>query len=200
LLVEEHASRLDEEGKRVIQVISKNTQRMGQLIDDLLRFARLSRHEIRVSRVDMRALARAAGAEVFEPDRSIELNVAELPCARGDAALLRQVWLNLLGNAVKYTRPRSPAIIEVTGDEQEGELLYSVKDNGVGFDARYQGKLFGVFERLHAASEFEGTGVGLALVQRIVRRHGGWVRAEGRVGEGATFTFALPKTEGQNGS
>jgi light-regulated signal transduction histidine kinase (bacteriophytochrome) len=145
-------------------------------------------------------LARAAAAEVFDPKRSIEWHMAELPQAPGDAALLRQVWLNLLGNAAKYTGPRSPAIIEVTGEEHDREIVYSVKDNGVGFDDKYRGKLFGVFSRLHTAAEFEGTGVGLALVQRIVRRHGGWVKAEGKVGEGATFTFALPKKDGPNGA
>jgi len=195
VLLEEHAPRLGEDGGRVAQVIRKNAQRMGQLIDDLLNFARLGRHEMRVAPVDMTALARTAAEEVRDPARAIELTVAELPRVEGDAALLQQVWLNLLANAVKYTRPRSPAIIEVTAKRDEREIVYSVRDNGVGFDPRYAGKLFGVFQRLHAASEFEGTGVGLALVQRIVRRHGGWIKAEGKLGEGAEVSFALPRKD-----
>jgi|SRR5579872_1155089 len=200
VLLEEHAPRLDEDGRRVAQIIHKNAQKMGQLIDDLLNFARLGRHEMRVSPVNMTALVRKAAEEVLDPARVIELRVAELPRAQGDAALLQQVWLNLLANAVKYTRPRSPAIIEVTAKRDDRETVYSIKDNGVGFDPRYVSKLFGVFQRLHTASEFEGTGVGLALVQRIVRRHGGWAKAEGQLGQGATFSFALPSREGPDGT
>jgi PAS domain S-box-containing protein len=196
ILLEDHAPRLDDEGKRVAEIICKNTQKMGQLIDDLLNFARFGRQPMRVAPLNMTALARKAGDEVLEPERSIDLRVADLPPVEGDVALIQQVWLNLLGNAVKYTRSRSPAIIEVTADVRGGEVVYSVRDNGVGFDQQYQNKLFGVFQRLHASSEFEGTGVGLALVQRIVRRHGGWVNAEGKLGEGATFWFALPKKDG----
>ena len=148
---------------------------------------------MRVAPLDMVALVNGAVEEVLEPARSIDVRVAKLPPAVGDAALIRQAWLNLLANAVKYTRPRSRAVIEVTGEASPGEVVYAVKDNGVGFDPQYKNKLFGVFQRLHGASEFEGTGVGLALVQRIVRRHGGWVQAEGTPGEGAKFSFALPR-------
>jgi len=193
VLIEDHGPLLDDEGKRTVQVICRNTQKMGQLIDDLLNFARLGRQEMRVAPLDMVALVNGAVDEVLDPARSIDVRVAKLPPAVGDAALIRQAWLNLLANAVKYTRPRSRAVIEVTGEAGPGEVVYAVQDNGVGFDPQYKNKLFGVFQRLHGASEFEGTGVGLALVQRIVRRHGGWVQAEGTPGEGAKFSFALPR-------
>ncbi len=200
VLLEDHAPQLDTDGKRVTQIICKNTQKMGQLIDDLLNFARLGRQEMRATSLNMTAMVRRAAAEVLESQRSIDLRVAELPQVEGDAALIQQVWLNLLGNAVKYTRSRSPAVIEITAEALDNEVAYRVKDNGVGFDPQYRSKLFGVFQRLHAASEFEGTGVGLALVQRIVRRHGGWVSAEGKLGEGATFSFALPRKDGPDGT
>ena len=129
---------------------------------------------------------------MLEQGRVIDIHVADLPSAVADEALLRQVWVNLLGNAVKYTRPRNKATIDVTGHTVKGENVYSVQDNGVGFDPQYRDKLFAVFQRLHDASEFEGTGVGLALASRIVHRHGGWIRGESTLGEGATFTFALP--------
>ena len=199
ILLEEHAPGLDDDGKRVVQIIRKNTQKMGQLIDALLNFARFGRQEMRVVLLNMTGMARKAAGEVLEPERSIDFRIAELPPAEGDSALIQQVWVNLLGNAVKYTRSRSPAIIEVTADARDGEVVYTVEDNGVGFDQQFQNKLFGVFQRLHSASEFEGTGVGLALVQRIVQRHGGRVNAEGRLGEGATFSFALPKKDRTNG-
>jgi light-regulated signal transduction histidine kinase (bacteriophytochrome) len=200
VLVEDHSLQLDEEGKRVLQIIGKNTRKMGQLIDDLLTFARLGRQAIDLAHVDMTALARSVGKEVREPGRAIDILVGELPAARADVALMRQVLRNLLGNAVKYTRPRAAAVIEVKGRVEEGFFVYTVADNGVGFDPRYANKLFGVFQRLHSASEFEGTGVGLALVQRMVRRHGGWVKAESKLGEGATFSFALPRKDDARGA
>jgi PAS domain S-box-containing protein len=199
VLLEDHAPQLDDDAKRVTGIIRKNTQKMGHLIDDLLSFSRLGRQEMRATSLDMAGLVRKAAAEVLEPGRALELRVGELPRAQGDPALILQVWVNLLSNAFKYTRGRSPATVEVTGEARTDEIVYAVKDNGVGFDVQYRKKLFGVFQRLHTASEFEGTGVGLALVQRIVQRHGGWVNAEGRLGEGATFSFALPSKEGPNG-
>ncbi len=200
VLLEDHAPRLDDDGKRVAHVICKNSQKIGKLIDDLLRFARLGRQALRVERLDMTAGVRRAAAEVLDPARSIDLRVAELPEAEADAALIQQVWANLLSNAAKYSRARAAPIIEVMGEHRNGESVYAVKDNGVGFDPQYKGKLFGVFHRLHPASEFEGMGVGLALVQRIVHRHGGWVKADGKVGEGATFSFALPRKDGADGT
>jgi signal transduction histidine kinase len=195
ILIEEHGPKLGEEGVRVASIICRNTLKMGRLIDDLLSFSRLGRQPMQIQRVDMAGLARLVGEEVSEAGRTIELQVGALPVAYGDHALLRQVWVNLLGNAVKYTRPRPCALIDVTGEVRADELVFSVKDNGVGFDARYAEKLFGVFQRLHSGAEFEGTGVGLALVQRILRRHGGWVKGESTRGEGAVFSFGIPIKE-----
>jgi len=197
ILLEDCADRLDAEGRRVVDVIRKNVGQMGQLIDDLLAFSRLGREAMKPGHVDMTTLARTVIEDITaaERDRGIDARVADLPDALGDPTLLRQVWVNLIGNAVKYTRPRSPAVIRVTGRTEDHEVVFTVRDNGVGFDMAYAGKLFGVFQRLHAPSEFEGTGVGLALVQRIVTRHRGRVWAEARPDEGATFSFALPRKD-----
>jgi light-regulated signal transduction histidine kinase (bacteriophytochrome) len=197
LLVEDYGKVLDDEGQRLLAVVRKNAQRMGVLIDELLAFSRLGRQAITATELDMELLARGAAddARRAEPGRAYTVNIGTLPLAHGDATLIEQVWQNLLANAVKYSRGRTPAVIEVTGERSEKEVVYRVKDNGVGFDMRYGDKLFGVFQRLHADSEFEGTGVGLALVDRIVRRHGGRVWAEAKLGEGATFSFALPGGE-----
>jgi light-regulated signal transduction histidine kinase (bacteriophytochrome) len=164
---------------------------MGTLIDDLLSFSRLSRTPLLRQRVDMRALAQEALAELGQIRAEVAIDA--LPAAWGDAALLRQVWTNLLANAVKYSAGRgADARIQVRGVSDGPRLRYEVIDNGVGFDMRYREKLFGVFQRLHTQDEFEGTGVGLAIVQRIVSRHGGRVDAEGVLGVGATFRFELP--------
>jgi signal transduction histidine kinase len=194
ILLEDHAAVLNEEMRRLLGVVRSNTQRMGRLIDDLLAFARTSRQEMRVAPVDMDALARAALDDLGLAGGGghARVTVAELPPARGDATLLRQVWANLIGNAVKYSRGAAEPRVTIEGDAVDGVVQYRVRDNGVGFDMAYAGKLFGVFQRLHRTEEFEGTGVGLATVQRIVQRHGGRVWAESRVGEGATFFFTLP--------
>lgn len=194
LLEEQHAGQLDPEGRRLLGVVRRSSRQMGQLIDDLLAFSRISRQAREHVHVAMHAMAGAVAAEACaaEPARTITVDMGELPEIDGDRSMLRQVWANLLSNAVKYTRGRSAALIRVTGDVRDGFARYAVSDNGAGFDPRYQDKLFGVFQRLHSAEEFEGTGVGLALVKRIVERHGGSVGAEGRPGAGATFTFALP--------
>jgi signal transduction histidine kinase len=197
ILGEEHAASLDAEGQRLLGVIRSNIRKMAQLIDDLLAFSRLGRKPLAVSEIDMSALVRqiATDAERAAAGRVLELRVGELPAAVGDRALLEQVWVNLISNAVKYTRGRQDAIIAIDGAIEADQIVYRISDNGVGFDMRYANKLFGVFQRLHAASEFEGTGVGLALVRRIVVRHGGWISADGRPGAGATFEFALPRRE-----
>jgi PAS domain S-box-containing protein len=194
VLVEEHRDQLDEEGRRLLGVIRQGTARMSQLIDDMLAFSRMGRVEMSIVDIDMAALARDVHQELVAaaPGREVRLDIRALPPARGDKAMLRQVLANLLGNAFKFTRSRAPALIEIGGATEGGQHRYHVKDNGVGFDMQYADKLFGVFQRLHAAKEFEGTGIGLALVKRIVARHGGRVWAEGRPGEGATFHFALP--------
>jgi signal transduction histidine kinase/HAMP domain-containing protein len=198
ILVEDHAAELDDEAKRITGIVRSNTQKMGRLIDDLLAFSRLGRQSMQQKPVDMNALAKAAFEEAsVDAGRSIDLRLGALPPASCDPSLFNQVWVNLFSNAIKYTRPRTEPVIEVAGRVENGEIVYSVRDNGVGFDMKYAHKLFGVFQRLHAGSEFEGTGVGLALVSRIIKRHGGRIWAEAEEGEGARFSFALPsKGEG----
>jgi PAS domain S-box-containing protein len=204
ILEEENSSRLDGEGRRILGVIIENTGKMGQLIDDLLAFSRLSRQGLALAEVDLIALAQDAFTELKpqESERRIEFKAGTLPRAFGDRAMLSLVLQNLLANAIKFTRPRRIARIELGGNSQGAESVYFVRDNGVGFEMEYADKLFGVFQRLHQSGEFEGTGVGLAIVQRIVARHGGRVWAEGRPGKGATFYFALPApaTAGAHGN
>ncbi|ASU39051.1 PAS domain-containing sensor histidine kinase [Herbaspirillum sp. meg3] len=193
MLEEDVADQLDDEGRRKLQVIRDNTRNMGRLIDELLEFSRLGRKELNYGHLDMSALAQAAfndAASVAVNDTTLSLS--ELPAARGDITLIKQVWFNLLSNACKFSAKREQAHITVKGSVEGDVLTYTVSDNGAGFDMRYYNKLFGVFQRLHRVSEFEGTGVGLAIVHRIVTRHGGKIWAEGVVGEGAVFHFTLP--------
>ncbi|TMH74316.1 MAG: GAF domain-containing protein [Betaproteobacteria bacterium] len=192
MLEEDYAGRLDAEAQRLIGVVRANARRMGQLIDDLLAFSRLSRQQPARARLDMSALACEVGHDL-RGNRPATIEVAPLPPAQADAALLRQVWTNLIGNALKYSAKKAEARVDIGAREDAGETVYWVRDNGAGFDMRYAQKLFGVFQRLHRADEFEGTGVGLAIVQRIVARHGGRVWAEGEPGAGACFYFSLPK-------
>jgi PAS domain S-box-containing protein len=197
ILVEDYASTLDDEGKRICGIISAEARRMGELIDDLLSFSRLSRKEIQVARTDMKALAYSVYGELTkEAEREqIDFKVGKLPAAHGDPMLLHQVWVNLISNAIKFTSKKDRAVIEVGTKRSENENVYYVRDNGAGFNIQYVDKLFGVFQRLHSEDEFEGTGVGLAIVQRIIQRHGGRVWAEGEENKGATFYFALPRGE-----
>ncbi len=194
ILIEDYAGALDGEANRLFGVILNNTRRMGQLIDDLLTFSRLGRTQLQAQSVNMEDLARSAFHELKVPEslRGIDFCVGALPPVVGDPNLIRQVWVNLLSNALKFSAKRERAVIEVGAEEREQESVYWVRDNGVGFDMEHAGRLFGVFERLHSVRDFEGTGVGLAIVQRIVHRHGGRVWAEGCVDQGATFSFALP--------
>jgi light-regulated signal transduction histidine kinase (bacteriophytochrome) len=193
LVVESSAGRLDEESQRLLGVVRKNAQHMARLIDDLLAFSRAGRSELRRLRVDLTELARSAFAELTTgaPATPVELRLAPVPEAFGDPALLRQVLANLLSNALKFTAKVDRPVIELGAVASSGDTAYFVRDNGAGFDMAFANQLFGVFHRLHGADEFEGTGVGLAIVRRIVERHGGRVWAEGRVGEGATFYFTL---------
>lgn len=192
-VAEDYGTLLPEEGRRYLQVIREGAQRMGALIDDLLAFSRLSRRPLKVAPIEMNSLLRDVMEEISiqQEGRTVDIRQGDLPPASGDIALLRQVWLNLLSNALKYTRRRDPAIIEIGSTLQGDEIVYFIRDNGTGFDMRYVEKLFGVFQRLHRAEEYEGTGVGLAIVQRVVHRHGGRVWADGKEDHGATFYFTL---------
>ena len=195
ILVEDYEDKLDEEGIRLLNIVRENTAKMGHLIDDILLLSRASRQEMLLNEIDMAALARSVYDE-FQTDvtdRDVEFTVGDIPNAYGDRAMLGQVFQNLIGNAIKFTRNKNPAIIEVGGEKEGKEIVYYVKDNGAGFDMKYINKLFGLFQRLHSPEEFEGTGVGLSIVQRVIRRHGGSVWGEGAVGEGATIYFTLPK-------
>jgi signal transduction histidine kinase len=192
MLEEDYRERLDAEGTRLLGVVRDSSRRMGQLIDDLLAFSQLGRQEPARRPVDMTGLVREVVAE-HAAINGVALDVATLPAASVDRSLMKQVWLNLVGNALKYSGKHAAPRVEIGGREEGEETVYWVRDNGVGFDMRYAGKLFGVFQRLHRAEEFDGTGVGLAIVQRVVTRHGGRVWAEGKLGEGACFYFALPR-------
>lgn len=193
-LVEDCAPQLTEDGRHYLATIRSETQRMGELIDDLLTFSRLSRASLDRLPIDTGNLVRSVLKDLFieHEIRKIDIQIGDLPVCDGDPALMKQVWMNLLSNAVKYTKRKASTVIEIGTLQKDGETVFFVKDNGAGFDMRYSNKLFGVFQRLHRAEDYEGTGVGLAIVQRIVHRHGGRVWAEGRLEQGATFYFTLP--------
>lgn len=193
MLLEDYADKLDAEGKGYLQQVRGSAQQMGRLIDDLLMLSRVTRSELRHKRVDLTALARSVLARLQknEPERRAELVVSDGLVADGDAGLLGIVLENLLGNAWKFTGRCPMARIEFGARHEQGRPVFFVRDNGAGFDMAYADKLFGVFQRLHSAAEFEGTGIGLATVQRIIQRHGGRVWVEGEVGRGATFFFTL---------
>ncbi len=199
ILLEDHAEKLDPEGRRVLNVIGKNVQKMGQLIDDLLAFSRLDRKEIITSTVDMNQLTNELISELKEDlgERIVKFNMNPLPDSIGDRAMLREVLYNLFSNAIKFTKEKNPAIIEIQGNTDNDENIYCIKDNGVGFNMKYADKLFEVFQRLHSSKEYEGTGIGLSLAERIVKKHGGRIWAKGAVDKGATFYFSLPK-KGEN--
>ncbi|HEY0654528.1 MAG TPA: CHASE3 domain-containing protein [Chryseosolibacter sp.] len=194
ILQEDYSEKLDTEGNRVINVIMNNAKRMGKLIDDLLEFARLGRKELQRSAVDMTGLVNSIKKELIEEEkgRIIDFKIDTLHSAPVDIDMIKQVWLNLLSNAIKYTGKTSHAQIEISSQRFDHRVEYRVKDNGVGFDMTYVAKLFGVFQRLHRIQDFSGTGVGLAIVKRIVEKHHGKVWAEGRLNEGATFYFSIP--------
>ena len=195
ILLDDYQPLLDAEGKRVCSVISDGAHKMSDLIDDLLAFSRMGRSALNPSKIDMETLVKTIFQELTtaQSRKRIDFQVDTVRPAVGDPALLRQVWVNLLSNAIKFSSRQKHAVIRVKGENGENETVYSVKDNGVGFDMQYAGKLFGVFQRLHSVREFEGNGVGLALVQRVILRHGGRVWAEGEVGKGAIFYFTLPR-------
>ena len=197
MLEEDYADKFDSEGNRLLTVIRDNSKRMGALIDDLLAFSKLGRQSMQMELVDMQELLDGVVEQVRRKDEypNSHLEVGQLPSGYGDRALLQQVWVNLLSNALKYSGTVPQPMIRVSGHETGFETIYVVTDNGVGFDMQYYGKLFGVFQRLHSQEAFPGTGVGLAITQRIVNRHRGRIWAESKVDAGATFFFALPRQE-----
>lgn len=194
ILQEDYGSKMDTEANRLLDIIKNNARRMGQLIDDLLDFSRLGRKELEKSIVNMEALVAHVQQELVsqEKDRKIQFKINRLQEVNGDARMMRQVWINLISNAIKYSRLKEIATIEIGSNFDGNRVIYFIRDNGVGFDMKYADKLFGVFQRLHKVQEFEGTGVGLALVHRIVSRHGGKIWAEANVNQGATFFFFIP--------
>ena len=198
ILEEDHGPHLNDDARRSISIVRKAVGQAGELIDDLLAFSRLGRQGMNFRSVEMADLAREAADDLrtMHDGRQIDLTIGDLPPCQGDRRFLKHVWTNLLTNAFKYTKNRNECRIEVgwmPDDASAEAVIYYVKDNGIGFDMKYAHKLFVVFQRLHRKEDFEGTGVGLAIVQRIVQRHGGRVWAEGKVDGGATFSFSLPK-------
>jgi two-component system, sensor histidine kinase and response regulator len=195
LLVENYCAQLPADARQLLDRVQVSVNRMQQLIEHMLRFARLSRQSLTRAPVDIKVLV----SEVLEElrgeyqDRQVEIRVESLPDAIGDSVLLRQVFINLLSNAFKFTRQRARAVIEIGSEPTDGTLVYFVRDNGAGFDMRYTERLFSAFYRLHDASTFEGVGIGLSLVQRIIQRHGGRIWTKAAVDQGATFFFTLPE-------
>jgi two-component system, sensor histidine kinase and response regulator len=194
MLQEDFAERLGDEGRRLIDVVREGSQKMDQLIVGLLEFSRAGRERHDYHVIDMTALAGAACAEILAgyAGSAPRIDIADLPPVTGDPTVMRQVWCNLIGNALKYSAKRAHPEVWITGRLDDREAIYQVQDNGAGFDMRYAEKLFGVFQRLHRADEFSGTGVGLAIVHRIISRHGGRIWATGEPDAGACFQFALP--------
>ena len=193
LLISDYADKLSGEALMYLDKVKENANKMASLIDDLLTFSRLSRNPLKKRRVDLRGLVVQVIEELHTEmgEREVKWQIGELLPCQADPSLLKQVYANLIGNALKYTRPRPAPVIEIGSRQLRGQTVYHVRDNGVGFDMKYAGNLFGVFQRLHSEAEFEGTGIGLAIVQRIVNRHGGKIWAESEVDKGATFFFTL---------
>lgn len=184
----------DPEANRYLGLIVKSAKQMGTLIDDLLSFSKMARQKLAVEPVDFAAMVNRVIRDLTEPDREITWKIGPLPKVQGDASMLKQVWVNLISNALKYSRGMKPAVIRIESRSENGEKIFSIADNGAGFNMAYADKLFGVFQRLHRDDEFEGTGIGLANVRRIIHRHGGRTWAEGEIGKGATFFFSLPES------
>ncbi|MGE5239334.1 MAG: sensor histidine kinase [Chloroflexota bacterium] len=193
IVLREHADCLDLKGVEMLQTIQKSVGKMENLINDLLAFSRSGRKQLNVARVDMRDLAQSVFDDLSAtvPDRKVKFDVGDILPADVDRSLMRQVFANLIANAIKFTRHREVAVIEVRSRVEGDHIVYSVRDNGVGFDMQSSDRLFNVFQRLHRSEEFEGTGLGLSIVHRIVSRHGGRAWAEGKVGGGATFHFSV---------
>ncbi len=197
ILLEDHYEKLNDEGKRVCKVICDSAKHMGQLIDDLLAFSRLSRAGLQISRIDMKTMAKSVFFELTTPGmrRRIDFKLGDLAPAGGDPSMMRQVWINLIANAIKFSSKRERAFISITQKRGKNKISYCITDNGVGFNMKYIDKIFSIFQRLHSEKDFEGTGVGLAIVQSIINRHAGQVWAESVVDKGASFYFSIPDSE-----
>jgi light-regulated signal transduction histidine kinase (bacteriophytochrome) len=192
MLKEDYETKLDEEGKRIIKAIRDYALKMGTLIDDLLAFSQLGRKEVKYTKINMNELVEDVLIDLDKLfTNKAEIKIGKLPHVKADRSLLKQVMVNLISNALKYSSKKEHPIVEIFSEKKQGEIVFSVKDNGTGFDMKYYDKLFGVFQRLHKQNEFEGVGVGLAIVQRVIAKHGGKVWAEGKVDEGAIFNFSL---------
>lgn len=195
ILAEDYAESFNAEGMKVFESITRNSKKMGELIDDLLAFSKLGRKQVSLSTIDMDLLLKNVLEELTEDGKNLpEYYISPLPTAQGDKSLIKQVWINLISNAIKYSRHTPQTKIEIGTYEQANHVVYFVKDNGAGFDMLYYDKLFGVFQRLHSQEEFEGTGIGLAIVQKIIQRHNGKVWAESELNHGSCFSFTLLKT------
>jgi len=197
IIIEDYSVILDDEGRRLFNVICENAQRMSDLIDDLLAFSRLQRAEMQPEIIDMSNLAASVFMELTTPEERARIDFTildKLPSIKGDLSLMRQVWNNLISNAIKFSSKKPHAEITIGSQSNDSEIVYFIRDNGAGFNMDYSSKLFGVFQRLHTEKDFEGTGVGLAIVQRIIHRHGGRVWAEGGVDQGAVFYFSFPQS------
>jgi light-regulated signal transduction histidine kinase (bacteriophytochrome) len=194
ILLEDNAVKLDEEGIKPIHIIIKNTKKMGEFIDDLLAFSRLGRKQVSVSDINMTALVNSLKKEALfdHSTQNIEFKFNELIPAKGDPGLIKRVWTNLISNAIKYSQHKPKINIEIGSYHKDKHVVYYVKDEGVGFDMKYYDKLFGVFQQLHSGEEYKGTGIGLAIAQRIVQRHNGTIWAESKLNEGTCFYFSLP--------
>ena len=195
ILIEEYQNKLDAEGQRICEVIKSSAVQMSRLIEDLLAFSHLNRTELHMSAIDMKTMANSIYYEYSLPEQreNISFTVRDIPRAFGDPSLIRQVWANLISNAVKFSSKKDHPEINIGWEADKNEIVYSISDNGVGFDMQYADKLFSVFQRLHDSAEFEGTGIGLAIVNRIVNRHEGRVWAAGEPDKGAIFYFSLPQ-------
>jgi light-regulated signal transduction histidine kinase (bacteriophytochrome) len=197
ILLEDYEGKIDEEGQRYLKILDSSSRKMTRLLDDLLQLSRLGRQEMKPSQIDMRELVLSVWQELHPKGaaRPIDFKMDPLPEAWGDATLLRQIWTNLIGNAIKFTARQDRPRIEISGQDEPDRIVYCIKDNGVGFNLKAAGKLFGVFQRLHTEEEFKGSGIGLAITQRLVRRHSGQIWADAKKDEGATFCFSLPRVE-----
>jgi light-regulated signal transduction histidine kinase (bacteriophytochrome) len=195
IIADDYEEKFDADGKNLLKAIIHNSKIMGRLIDDLLAFSKLGRKQISVSEIDMNGLVQLIREElVFDTGENIpNFSVNTLPSVKGDQSLIKQVWINLISNAIKYSKNKPTTNLEISSFEKNNQVVYYIKDEGAGFDMQYYDKLFGVFQRLHSQKEFEGTGIGLAIVQKIINRHYGHVWAESAVNEGTTFYFSLPK-------